>query len=111
MSNQFDDENGIFRVLVNDEGQYSLWPDPADVPRGWTTAHGPTGRSECLQYVDENWKDMRPRSLARLMDGSLRTGTTSAPGGPSGPDRPYTGTTVCRTDQHVMRHGGGPEQW
>ncbi|MFF6877092.1 MULTISPECIES: MbtH family NRPS accessory protein [unclassified Streptomyces] len=68
MSNPFDDADAEFLVLVNDEGQHSLWPVFADVPAGWSTAHGPAGREDCLRYVNDNWTDMRPRSLAAAMD-------------------------------------------
>lgn len=67
MANQFD-EDGPFLVLVNDEGQYSLWPEFAEVPAGWTTVYGPGSREKSLRYVEENWVDMRPRSLAEFMD-------------------------------------------
>ena len=67
MANPFD-EDGPFLVLVNAEGQYSLWPEFAEVPAGWTTVCGPTDREKSLQYVEENWTDMRPRSLADFMD-------------------------------------------
>jgi MbtH protein len=63
MSNPFDSADGSFLVLVNDEGQHSLWPAFAEVPRGWTCVHGEAGRQECLAYVEENWTDMRPKSL------------------------------------------------
>jgi MbtH protein len=69
MTNPFDDENGTFLVLVNEEGQHSLWPSFAEVPDGWTIAHGPGARRECLAYVEENWTDMRPKSLIAEMDG------------------------------------------
>ncbi|GAB1510051.1 MbtH family protein [Actinophytocola sp. KF-1] len=68
MSNPFEDENGTYLVLVNDEGQYSLWPSFADVPAGWQVAHEEAGREECLAYVEQHWTDMRPRSLAEAMD-------------------------------------------
>ncbi|EME52987.1 MULTISPECIES: MbtH family protein [Amycolatopsis] len=63
MTNPFDNEDGSFFVLVNDEGQHSLWPAFAEVPAGWTTVHGEAGRKECLAYVEENWTDLRPKSL------------------------------------------------
>ena len=62
-TNPFDDEDGTFAVLCNDEGQHSLWPVFAEVPAGWTTVHGPGDRASCLAYVEENWTDLRPRSL------------------------------------------------
>ncbi|QCX74844.1 MbtH-like protein [Streptomyces sp. YIM 121038] len=68
MTNPFDNENGSFLVLVNDEGQHSLWPVFAEIPDGWTTAHGAAGREECLAYIEENWTDMRPKSLVAEMD-------------------------------------------
>ena len=64
MTNPFDDADAEFRVLVNAEGQHSLWPAFADVPAGWTTVFGPESRSDCIGYVTDNWKDIRPRSLA-----------------------------------------------
>lgn len=67
-TNPFDDENGTFYVLVNDEGQYSLWPVFADVPGGWTVIHGPGDRRSCLDYIEENWTDMRPKSLVEQME-------------------------------------------
>ncbi|MEU4804701.1 MbtH family protein [Actinosynnema sp. NPDC023587] len=63
MTNPFDDEAGTFLVLVNDEGQHSLWPEFAEVPQGWTTAHGPDTRQACVEYVEREWTDLRPRSL------------------------------------------------
>lgn len=67
MANPFDDDNGVFRVLVNDEGQYSLWPDFAAVPAGWESVHGPGTRVACLEHIERHWTDMRPRSLAEAM--------------------------------------------
>ncbi|MFD4294108.1 MbtH family protein [Rhodococcus sp. NPDC058532] len=67
MSNPFDDEEGTFFVLVNDEGQHSLWPTFADVPAGWTTVHGAASRQSCVEYVETNWTDMRPNSLIAAM--------------------------------------------
>lgn len=66
--NPFDDEDGTFLVLINEEGQHSLWPHSINVPQGWTQV-GPTGsREECLAYVEQNWTDMRPLSLIRQME-------------------------------------------
>jgi len=67
MSNPFEVEDGTYSVLVNAEGQHSLWPDFADPPAGWTTVHGPTDRGTCLDYINTHWTDLRPHSLtARL---------------------------------------------
>lgn len=68
MTNPFDDENGRFLVLVNDENQHSLWPTFADVPAGWTKVFGEDTREACLAYVEENWTDLRPKSLIEAME-------------------------------------------
>jgi MbtH protein len=68
MTNPFDDENERFLVLVNDEGQHSLWPSFAAVPTGWRIAHPEDSRQACLDYIEENWVDMRPRSLIDKME-------------------------------------------
>ena len=67
MTNPFEDPDGRYCVLVNDEGQHSLWPEFIEVPAGWQVAFGAAGRQECLDYVEENWTDMRPLSLIRAM--------------------------------------------
>ncbi|MGI5163172.1 MbtH family protein [Spirillospora sp. CA-253888] len=68
MPNPFDDPEGAFLVLVNDEGQHSLWPSFIDVPDGWNTVFGEAGRQECLDYIDAHWTDMRPKSLIEAME-------------------------------------------
>lgn len=68
MTNPFEDDDGRYYVLVNDEDQHSLWPAFADVPAGWTIAFGEDTRAACLSYVEENWTDLRPRSLRERMD-------------------------------------------
>lgn len=69
MTNPFEDVDATYLVLVNDEGQYSLWPAFAEIPAGWTVALSESSRQACLDYVEANWTDMRPRSLvARMSD-------------------------------------------
>ena len=68
MSNPFEDEQAAYRVLVNHENQHSLWPEFADVPTGWTTTFGPAPRAKCVEYIEQNWTDMRPASLAARMN-------------------------------------------
>lgn len=64
MSNPFDDtESGTFLVLVNEEGQHSLWPAFIDVPAGWQVAHPADSHQACHDYIEEHWTDMRPNSL------------------------------------------------
>jgi MbtH protein len=67
MTNPFDVEDGTYSVLVNGEGQHSIWPAFAPVPAGWTVVHGPDGREACLDHVRTNWTDMRPLRLVTRM--------------------------------------------
>jgi MbtH protein len=64
-TNPFDDPEGTFLVLVNEEGQHSLWPAFCTVPTGWRVALQESSREAALEYVEENWTDMRPKSLVR----------------------------------------------
>jgi MbtH protein len=68
MTNPFEDESGTFHVLINDEGQYSLWPSFVDVPGGWTIVRKSESRAACLEYIDRHWTDMRPKSLIKSME-------------------------------------------
>jgi MbtH protein len=68
MTNPFERDDASYFVLVNDEGQHSLWPAFAEVPAGWEVAHGQADRKECLDFVEQNWTDMRPKSLIAAME-------------------------------------------
>ncbi|MFH8345505.1 MbtH family protein [Streptomyces sp. NPDC018045] len=63
MTDPFAAADGACLVLVNDEGQHSLWPSTIDVPQGWTTVHGPAPYRSCLDHVTAHWPDLRPRGL------------------------------------------------
>lgn len=67
MANPFEDPDASYLVLVNEEEQHSLWPVFAEVPEGWRSAFGPAGRQDCLDYVEKNWTDLRPKSLIEAM--------------------------------------------
>jgi MbtH protein len=67
-TNPFEDPDAQYLVLINDEGQHSLWPVFADVPAGWEVIFGEDGRQECLDFIEKNWTDMRPKSLIRAME-------------------------------------------
>jgi uncharacterized protein YbdZ (MbtH family) len=72
MTNPFENEQGEYLVLINEEGQYSLWPAYLDVPLGWQAIGPKGGRKVCLEWIDENWTDMRPLSLKRQMEEDTR---------------------------------------
>jgi MbtH protein len=57
-----------YRVVVNDAGQYSIWPADQDVPVGWADAGKTGSKDECLAHIDHVWTDMRPAGVrARIV--------------------------------------------
>ncbi|MFJ7135003.1 MbtH family protein [Streptomyces fungicidicus] len=70
MSNPFDDPDGSFQVLINDEAQYSLWPAFAEIPGGWKVVHPESDRQTCVDFIEREWTDMRPTSLVEALEGS-----------------------------------------
>ena len=64
-----EEDTTIYKVVVNHEEQYSIWPAERENPLGWRDA-GKTGlKEECLEYIKDVWTDMRPLSLRK--NGSL----------------------------------------
>lgn len=62
------DDKRIYKVVVNAEEQYSIWPADRENALGWMDV-GKTGiLAECLAYIKEVWTDMRPLSLRKEMD-------------------------------------------
>ena len=63
-------ENGaatLYKVVVNHEEQYSIWPAGKENPPGWRDAGKSGNETECLAHIEEVWMDMRPLSLRRKM--------------------------------------------
>ena len=62
-----DDEETVFRVVVNPEEQYSIWPAWRPAPDGWRDAGFSGRRKDCLAHIDAAWTDMRPLSLRKFL--------------------------------------------
>jgi MbtH protein len=62
------EELTTYKVVVNHEEQYSIWPAERENPLGWSDAGKSGTKAECLAYIKEVWTDMRPLSVRRLMD-------------------------------------------
>jgi MbtH protein len=62
-----DDTDRIYKVVVNHEEQYSIWPADRDNPAGWRDEGTRGTKAECLAHVDEVWTDMRPLSLRQKL--------------------------------------------
>lgn len=56
----FDD--GLFKVVVNHEEQYAIWPADVPTPDGWRETGTSAQREVCLKYIRMVWTDMRPLS-------------------------------------------------
>lgn len=58
-----DSEKTEFLVVKNEQEQFSIWPAYRDIPQGWVAENIRGNKAECLDYINENWTDMRPKSL------------------------------------------------
>jgi MbtH protein len=65
-------DESVYRVVRNDEEQYSIWPADRALPPGWLPEGIQGSRSECLRYVEVVWTDMRPASLRRYLESTGR---------------------------------------
>lgn len=63
----WDNEDTVFRVVVNHEEQYSIWPDYLAIPEGWREVGVTGNKQHCLNHIDQVWTDMRPLSLRNFM--------------------------------------------
>ncbi len=68
MSSDEREDNTTYKVVVNHEEQYSIWPADRENALGWTDAGKSGTKAECLAYIEEVWTDMRPLSLRRQME-------------------------------------------
>ena len=77
----WDEENDatIYKVVVNHEEQYSIWPADRENPLGWTDVGKSGPKAECLAYIEEVWTDMRPLSLRKHMEEVARQPAPPAP--------------------------------
>ncbi len=57
-----------FKVVINHEEQYSVWPADQRLPPGWREVATKGTGEECLRYIQKVWKDMSPRDLSRIKD-------------------------------------------
>jgi MbtH protein len=62
------EETRRYKVVVNDEEQYSIWPADWDNALGWADAGFSGTKAECLQHVETVWQDMRPRSVRERLN-------------------------------------------
>ncbi len=68
MSRDEQEDKTIYKVVVNHEEQYSIWPTERENPLGWKDVGKSGPKDECLAYIKEVWTDMRPLSLRKQME-------------------------------------------
>jgi MbtH protein len=69
MSDEEREDATVYRVVMNDEEQYSIWPTYKEIPAGWKDVGKQGKKADCLAYIKEVWTDMRPLSLRKQMGG------------------------------------------
>jgi MbtH protein len=86
-----DEDNTLYRVVVNHEEQYSIWPLERDLPAGWRDAGKEGRKDQCLAFINEHWTDMRPLSLRKQMAAaSKRAAAQGRKAGPAAEQQPGT---------------------
>ncbi|MEV6731325.1 MULTISPECIES: MbtH family protein [unclassified Streptomyces] len=68
-TNPFEDPEGRYVVLANEEGQHSLWSARIQQPSGWEQVRGEGTKQECAEYIEAHWTDLRPKSAIAAMSG------------------------------------------
>ena len=101
MTNDEEEDLTTYKVVVNHEEQYSIWPIDRENPLGWKD-RGPSGpKAECLAYINDVWTDMRPLSLRKHMEEVARQQAEN----PSSP--PPRSMESLKPDDLVMRLATG----
>jgi uncharacterized protein YbdZ (MbtH family) len=97
------EDTTVYKVVVNHEEQYSIWPDYKEIPLGWKDAGKSGLKPECLAYIKEVWTDMRPLSLRKKMEELANNPPPLPP--PPDPNKPREKTLVeklCEGDHPVI---------
>jgi uncharacterized protein YbdZ (MbtH family) len=68
VSDANDQDTTVYKVVVNHEEQYSIWPSRRENPRGWSDVGVSGSKAECLAHIESVWTDMRPLSLRKAME-------------------------------------------
>jgi uncharacterized protein YbdZ (MbtH family) len=108
--NDSDEDTTIYKVVVNHEEQYSIWPEYKENPLGWTDVGKVGPKAECLAYIKEIWTDMRPLSLRKRMEEMAKNPPPPPP--PRDPNQPREKSLVdrlCEGD-HPVEAGLRPEK-
>jgi len=67
MATDREHDETTYVVVMNEDEQYSIWPAGLSVPSGWCDVGKHGSKADCLKYIAETWKDMRPLSLRKQL--------------------------------------------
>jgi len=104
------EDTTIYKVVVNHEEQYSIWPEYKENPLGWKDVGKVGAKAECLAYIKEVWTDMRPLSLRKKMEEMAKNSPPPPP--PPNPNQPREKSLVDRLceGEHPVEAGLRPEK-
>lgn len=96
MPSIFEDQDVKFHVVVNHEEQFSIWPTEKEIPGGWRDTGFSGNKTDCLEYIEEVWTDMRPLSLRKAMEPVKK---------PAKPKKAATRKTAAATRKKTAKKG------
>jgi uncharacterized protein YbdZ (MbtH family) len=102
-------DNTVYKVVVNHEEQYSIWPEYRENPLGWKDAGKSGTKEECLAYIKEVWTDMRPLSLRKKMEEMAQNPPPVPAPDPNQPREKSLVDRLCEGD-HPVELGLRPEK-
>src|SRR5262250_1572532 len=104
------EDTTIYRVVVNHEEQYSIWPEYKEIPLGWKGVGAVGPKAGCLAFIKEVWTDMRPLSLRKKMEEMAKNPPPPPP--PPDPNKPREKSLVDRLcdGDHPVEAGLRPEK-
>lgn len=103
------EDTTTYKVVVNHEEQYSIWPEYKENPLGWSDVGKVGPKAECLAYIKEVWTDMRPLSLRKKMEELARNPPPPPPSRPDEPRKKSLVDRLCEGD-HPVEAGLRPEK-
>jgi uncharacterized protein YbdZ (MbtH family) len=103
------EDTTIYKVVMNHEEQYSIWPDYKEMPLGWTSVGKVGPKADCLAFIKEVWTDMRPLSLRKKMEEMVKNPPPSPPPDSNRPKEKSLVDRLCEGD-HPVEAGLRPEK-
>jgi uncharacterized protein YbdZ (MbtH family) len=103
------EDTTVYKVVVNHEEQYSIWPDYKDLPPGWKDVGKVGLKADCLAFIKDVWTDMRPLSLRKKMEEMAKNPPPPPPPATNRPQEKSLVDRLCEGD-HPVEAGTRPEK-